>query len=631
MRNINEKNILVIFVLIFTFVVYYLYQERESIVISEAQKRIDIILKTNKALHKYVEDVQKPVIYDLKKQKVLIQEWFDPRLLSFTYIARNIHQNYVDLETKDEKTPYSYKLAATNPRNSLNQADSFETDILNKFRNNELKEYTDLKDEDGKLYVYKAMPIGKNKQSCMKCHSTPEVAPKQLIDMYGPTAGFNEKVGDIRAMISLKIPVSDIFKTESNRVVKLSIIIFVILTIIYTFITIIIRKDKALSKQIDENMKKEKKTRAILDSSPSIIIIKDGNEIVDANESFLNFFNQYQNLEEFKQNHKSLCDFFEQTDDVDYVYQSTKNTKWIDYINRNQDKTFKVAMKHNDQLNHFIIKTQPVDYKEQNLIIIELVNITSQIELQKEMLEKEKLIQKQSKMAQMGEMIGNIAHQWRQPLSVISTGATGLKLQKEYDELTDDVFYDTCDVIDNNAQYLSKTIDDFRDFAKGEHKKGKFFIHEAIKQQLVLLEGTLKNSHIIVVKNIDENIQIDSYKNELSQALMNIINNAKDKLVETEQNKQSRLIFIKCYTEDKNIVITIKDNAGGIDENALPKIFDPYFTTKHKSQGTGLGLYMTHQIITSSLKGTIEAKNSNFEYENNNYLGAELIITLPLS
>ncbi len=242
--------------------------------------------------------------------------------------------------------------------------------------------------------------------------------------------------------------------------------------------------------------------------------------------------------------------------------------------------------------------------------------------------EKETLLYEQSKMASMGEMIGNIAHQWRQPLSVISTASTGIIMQKEYGLLDENKLIETCTSINNNAQYLSKTIDDFRNFIKGDRTKKIFSLKYDIDSFLHLVNGSIKSNNIHIVLDIQENINIDGYENELIQCLINIFNNAKDVLIEKEKN--NRLIFISTSTQNDKAIIKIKDNAGGIPKDILPKIFDPYFTTKHKSQGTGLGLHMTYNLIVDGMGGTIEASNVNYEYENEEYIGAEFVISLPM-
>ena len=240
--------------------------------------------------------------------------------------------------------------------------------------------------------------------------------------------------------------------------------------------------------------------------------------------------------------------------------------------------------------------------------------------------QKDKILGEQSKMVAMGEMIGNIAHQWRQPLSVISTAATGMQMQKEYGILNDNIFNESCEAINNNAQYLSKTIDDFRNFIKGDRDKKIFILKDEIDSFIHLIEGTIKSNNIDIQLDLEDDIEMDGYPNELTQCMINIFNNAKDALV--EKNIDEKIISITTKKTNDKIEITIKDNAGGIPQDILPHIFEPYFTTKHKSQGTGLGLNMTYNIITDGMDGTIEAINQTYEYENKEYTGAEFIITL---
>lgn len=240
---------------------------------------------------------------------------------------------------------------------------------------------------------------------------------------------------------------------------------------------------------------------------------------------------------------------------------------------------------------------------------------------------KDKTITEQSKMAAMGEMLGNIAHQWRQPLSTISTGATGMLMQKEYGLLKDEQFEVTCNAINDNAQYLSKTIDDFKNFIKGDRTKKVFNLKDNIQSFVHLIEGSIKTHNITLILDVKKDIQVDGYENELIQCFINIFNNSKDVL--KEHVKNNRLIIISAYTDKENTIIKFTDNGKGIPQDILPKIFEPYFTTKHKSQGTGLGLNMTYKFIVDGMNGKIIAQNVNFDYENKNYNGAEFIITLP--
>ena len=270
---------------------------------------------------------------------------------------------------------------------------------------------------------------------------------------------------------------------------------------------------------------------------------------------------------------------------------------------------------------YFILRQVKSNKELQLLLVKEKENNETKEQQQKQLFE-------QAKHAQMGEMIGNIAHQWRQPLSVISTASTGILVEKEFGVLTDEKFVKSCEMINQNAQYLSKTIDDFRNYIKGERVKVHFDLSETIESFLHLIQGSIKNHDIEVVVQLEDGIKIDGYPNELTQCLINIFNNAKDIL--KEKREENRAIIIATMSQDKNAIITIKDNAGGIPQEVLPQIFDPYFTTKHKSQGTGLGLSMTRKLIVEGMDGDVVALNQEFEHDGMRYIGAEFRIALPI-
>ena len=251
-----------------------------------------------------------------------------------------------------------------------------------------------------------------------------------------------------------------------------------------------------------------------------------------------------------------------------------------------------------------------------------------------EALEKNKkqqaLLEHQSRLAALGEMIGNIAHQWRQPLSVITTSISGLRIKQEMGmEMTTESISQTADTIISHANYLSKTIDDFRDFIKNDNKKEIFNLLEVINNTINILNATLKSNHINLILNLDNTISYDGYPNQLSQVILNIVNNAKDALQEKNQNDKQ--IEIKTTKNETTIKIEISDNAGGINEEIKNKIFDPYFTTKHQSKGTGLGLYICANLIKKDFAGLIYAENIKATINETSYKGTKFVIELPLS
>lgn len=299
-----------------------------------------------------------------------------------------------------------------------------------------------------------------------------------------------------------------------------------------------------------------------------------------------------------------------------------------------EEKTLKLSLSKQKSINKIISFSLVltfilviVSFYISNIISKKFIAYRNKIQEELEnTIAKEEMYFKQSKLAAMGEMLGNIAHQWRQPLSAISTAATGAKIQKEMDCLTDQQFDSAVDSINNAAQYLSQTIDDFRGFFDPRNsKETEFKISKTIDKTLTLVNAQFKTKDIQIIKNIDD-ITLKSIENELIQVLMNILNNSRDALLKLEDKK--RYIFIDAFIEHNIVDITIKDTGDGIPNNIIDKVFDPYFTTKHKSRGTGVGLYMCQDIVRNHLNGDILVENETFIYDNESYKGAKFTIKL---
>ena len=243
-----------------------------------------------------------------------------------------------------------------------------------------------------------------------------------------------------------------------------------------------------------------------------------------------------------------------------------------------------------------------------------------------ENLKKDRLLSQQQKMISMGQMIENIAHQWRQPLSLITTSVSGLKIKKMLGDLDDEFFNKTLDSVMNTSQYLSSTIDDFRYFFKPQREKEDFYLENCCNRTIDLLEANFLEKNIKVICTIDD-VKINGYETELIQVLINLLNNSKDAL---ESKEDEKLIFIDILRKNNKAIIKIKDNAGGIDEDILDKVFEPYFTTKHQAQGTGIGLYMCQEIVTKHMNGHIDITNTQFKYNEKIHKGTLAVIVLDV-
>ncbi len=226
-----------------------------------------------------------------------------------------------------------------------------------------------------------------------------------------------------------------------------------------------------------------------------------------------------------------------------------------------------------------------------------------------ELKRKDEMLIAQSRSAAMGEMINMIAHQWRQPLAVISMHANNMLADIDLDDFNTEQAKEYAYHILGRTQDLSKTIDDFRNFFKPDKAILKVRVQDVIDETYTIIKDTLSSHHIAYQASYDSDSKVDAYPRELMQVFVNIITNAKDSLVAAHLDQPS--IKVNVYEDEHHVITDISDNGNGIDPEILSKVFDPYFTTKEKQTGTGLGLYMSKMIIEEHLHGKIEAFNTD--------------------
>lgn len=244
-------------------------------------------------------------------------------------------------------------------------------------------------------------------------------------------------------------------------------------------------------------------------------------------------------------------------------------------------------------------------------------DISSQIELKAQ----QNLLVEQSKSAAMGEMISMIAHQWRQPLQAVSILIQKLPIIKMIDgNISDEVLDNVVSQVGTQVDYMSKTIDDFRDYFKPNKKKEEIYIRNVIEKSIDFLEYLFKLNSIKVNYQNSSTSSLKIYLNEIVQVFVNLVKNSCDAMI--ENSIENRVIKIHSYENEDYLFVEFEDNAGGIKNDVISKIFDPYFSTKNNKNGTGLGLYMSKTIIEEHSGGNIDVYNTDF--------GAKFIIKLPL-
>jgi len=374
--------------------------------------------------------------------------------------------------------------------------------------------------------------------------------------------------------------------------------LIVLLLVIFIFL-----QRKRSKKEIELLQFENKKYNKMLNVTLEAVIFLRNQKIVDLNDAAVEL-SGYKNKEElFDTSYHN----FIANEDIERVIKNIENRfvgKYEVTLVNKSGKKIPVLL----QVNRF-------EEDDKDTTIVNILDLT-------DIKRREHILSQNVKMAQMGEMIGNIAHQWRQPLSVITTAASGIRMKKEYAQITDEELYKLLDSIVLNSEHLSSTIDVFRNFIKEKVELKEVVIQDRINNALSIIETRMQNEHIKLINSVDYSSPVKAIiiVGELSQVIINIINNAIDILV--KKSDPVKTIEIDLEQDNQNITITIEDNGGGISEKTMAHIFEPYFTTKHKSVGTGVGLYMSYDIIVNHMKGVLYAKNTS--------KGAKFFIKIPI-
>ena len=293
-----------------------------------------------------------------------------------------------------------------------------------------------------------------------------------------------------------------------------------------------------------------------------------------------------------------------------------ENQNIIEFIAIRYDVTAEVELKKSleqkekelEQLNLNLeqkVKEQTKQLKELNKTLEQRV----QEEIKKNE-EKQKLLFWQSRMASLGQMLANIAHQWRQPLTELNLTLFNMKkaCTQNNEKKVDELYKESKSLISN----MSLTIEDFSNFFNPQKEKKSFEIKEAVNEALMVLRKVIELENIHIQIDVPINYKVIGVSNELSQVIINLIQNSKDAFIQNDITNRTIMITLKekQILDKKYSLLEISDNAGGITKENIDKIFEPYFTTKHKSQGTGLGLFMSKMIIEKSLDGQLSHKNT---------------------
>ncbi len=417
----------------------------------------------------------------------------------------------------------------------------------------------------------------------------------------------NEKIGSILCFYSLSnIDISHLNSLKMQNILTIAIVLIILF---FTLILLIYTK-------YTNNLKKEEqKSRLILDSQSSIIVITNGVTLLEANKQLLSFFNDIETLDEFRKKHTCICTKFVDIKKENYLLNIDYNGKnWAEHTYLNQDIDFKVAIyDYENSLKHFSVKVNKIEAN--STLIATFTDITYEILENQRRESEQKNIFQQAKLNAITNTLNSLAHQWRQPLSVISTLSSGMKLKKELNVLSDAEFIKSCDYINLNTQKLSNTIENFTNFFTKEDIN-KVSVVESINELIKFLDTILDKHNIICIFEEKEDLILNCNSNMFSEIILNIFDNSISSLIENK-NENERFIIISL--KDKNL--KIKDSGGGVSEEIVSKLMEPYFTTKHESFGVGLGLYVVEEFFSKNFNKTIKLENETFIYKDKKLKG----------
>jgi len=398
--------------------------------------------------------------------------------------------------------------------------------------------------------------------------------------------------------ISFKKNSNEIFDSQQTINIYLTFFILLIFSIVAYFSISQLYSYISKNRKLTNNLKKKSKEfETMIQEAPNPIILhnEDGNVLM-LNKAWTDI-SGYKH-EEITTIDRWVTSVYKDLDTQNVVKNHISGL--YDITEKINEGTFSFLTKNNKEVT-WQVSSSPLGLIEgKRTVITSATDIT-------ELKDKDEMLITQSRHAAMGEMIGMIAHQWRQPIAVIAMDANNMLVDIALDSFDVNTAESYAKNITSQTQHLSKTIDDFRNFFKPDKEISEVNISKILDDTFVIVKDSLKNNNIELITTFDTDKLIKAYPRELMQVFVNIITNAKDALV--TKKPKSPVINIRVYEDEEYLNTEVFDNGGGVDIGILSKIFDPYFSTKEEKNGTGLGLYMCKMIIENHLNGSIEVSN----------------------
>lgn len=576
----------------------------------QAKEDIMNILLSNRGFHQYIQKILHPSVFEAIKEGHISKDFYDPKVLSSTYIVRTVHGLYNEERKKDGLVPVYYKMAANNPRNPVNKADEREAKLIKLFNEKpEIKEYEEVVKVNGKPYLYYAIPFLKNEERCMKCHGDPKTAPQELRSLYPQDGGFYEKIGEIRAVESMRVPIEQegymaLMLTGSAGSGLFSIIL------LFFFNTGLRQrvKDKTrhLESEIQERIKAEDEVAAERERlAVTLRSIGDGVIATDVSGNITSLNKVAEELTGWSHDEaigKPLAEVF------NIINESTREI-CENPVEKVLNTGFIVGLANHTALirkdgTEIVIADSAAPIRDNKSVTIGVVlvfrDVTAQYRMEREM-------QKMEKLESLGVLAGGLAHDFNNLLTSIIGNISLTKMQigaehKGFERLTD---------AEKAAQRAADLTHQLLTFAKGGSPIKKIaFIPDVAKETV---NFALSGSRVKCMYSIPTHLwsaEVD--KGQMSQVFNNLIINSIHAMPDggTVRIDFHNITITKDEITDLRpghyVRTTFTDDGIGISQEHLGRIFDPYYTTK--ASGSGLGLASVFSILKRH-EGSITVKS----------------------
>jgi len=588
-----------------------LYSLTSAYVIRQAEKNIDNLLLSHKGIHLYVQRVMLPALFAYKQKGALAEDFYAPELFSSSFIVRNQHTFYNEELQKENQPPLYYKMAATNPRNPVNRADPFEEKLIRMFNADRQKtSFRKIMEVDGKKYLYVAMPFLPNTKNCLHCHGRREDAPRQLQEIYKGPGGFNEKEGDIRAIISIRAPLRKEFFTVyivSGALLAGVIVLFSLLFFNSRLRHLVqqrtdVLKDEIVDRQRAENSLRESEhfLDSVIENIPDMIFVKDAEKL-----QFVRCNRAAEDLLGFDRESLIGRDFFdlfpkELADALTAQDKEVLEGKTVLDI-----PVERVEIKNKGTRILHIKKIPLLDQHGQPRFLLGIANdITEKKNDEEERRQLEIQLHQAQKMEAIGTLAGGIAHDFNNLLTPI-IGYTEMLLEEIADSSGQ---RQKLAEIRNAADRAKDLVWQILTFSRqGAQELKPLKVQSIIKEALKLLRSSIPTT-IDIRQDIDPQCgAVMANPTQIHQIVMNLCTNAFHvlrqqggiigvSLKEISLKEDDYLVQLHL-TAGRYLRLEVSDNGPGIPSAIIDRIFEPYFTTKKKGEGTGLGLSVVHGLV----------------------------------